>query len=285
MSSFKGFIRYIKKYGADNVTFVGHSLGGALALYYAVKHNAHAITFAAADAYKLLTDAEKKKVREGAYRDKIISYTYPLDFAGTMHSQSIGSVYYVGDPLTDGAWFFKHGIANFTNAKLYDEDGYLRADVLYDELTYGRVPQSPLALKYSGQGNVAIFLQTEIMRAYGEELRATQELLSNSLKQFREFPSRNDDAVNAVKSKYYRLVGTGAYDKMTAADVDEAFKRIAQSFDKTVPLFYDASLFDYTFQLLGETVNGTAEIAYHIEQIAEKFAETDQRLAQTIKQK
>ncbi|MBN8208945.1 hypothetical protein JI666_09325 [Bacillus sp. NTK071] len=46
---------YVKKFGAKNINFVGHSLGGGLAQYFAVTNDSNAVTFAAADIYSLLT--------------------------------------------------------------------------------------------------------------------------------------------------------------------------------------------------------------------------------------
>src|SRR5690625_2370350 len=39
--------KYIEEHGAENITFVGHSLGGALAEYFAVKYDLQAVWFLA----------------------------------------------------------------------------------------------------------------------------------------------------------------------------------------------------------------------------------------------
>ncbi|WP_051999432.1 hypothetical protein [Listeria cornellensis] len=54
----------LKKYDVRDYSFTGHSLGGALAQYEAVKHTKPATTFAAARAYHKLTDAEQTKAKK-----------------------------------------------------------------------------------------------------------------------------------------------------------------------------------------------------------------------------
>ncbi|MFP3442937.1 hypothetical protein R0K18_34900, partial [Pantoea sp. SIMBA_133] len=79
---------------AKNITFVGHSLGGGLAQYFAVNHDSNAVTFAAADIYSLLTPDQQQRAINGEYKDNVISYTYPDDMVGTYYKESVGSVYY-----------------------------------------------------------------------------------------------------------------------------------------------------------------------------------------------
>ncbi|WP_407058263.1 alpha/beta fold hydrolase [Tigheibacillus jepli] len=116
----------IEKYGKENVTFVGHSLGGGLAEYYAVQYDADAITFASADVYDLLSDEQKKNVKNGVYRDKIISYTYPDDIVGSWYDEAIGSTYYMSDPYENNRKTLStHGIdKNFNDKSLFNKNGY-----------------------------------------------------------------------------------------------------------------------------------------------------------------
>ncbi|WP_054950660.1 alpha/beta fold hydrolase [Numidum massiliense] len=273
--------KYIKKYGADNVTFVGHSLGGALAQIYAVKHHANAIVFASADAYQLLTDEEKKKVRDGVYRDKIIAYTYPDDAIGNSFSKAIGSVYYMADPREfKWKWISSHFISNYDDDGLYDDEGYFLPKVLFDGVTGGAISKSPLALKNSGQSNFAILLQTEIMRKYAEAMNESLQQVTNSWEGFKRFPSVHDDAVKSIRSKYNSLVGTGDFDKLTSADVDKALKWLSLSSDGKDQLFYYQFLYDDVLKQLNDLVNDTAEISYHMTEIADKFEEIDRILAE-----
>jgi len=68
--------KYIEEHGVENITFVGHSLGSALAEYFAVKYDSHAVSFAAPDIYNLLTEDQKQMVNNGAFKDNVISYAY-----------------------------------------------------------------------------------------------------------------------------------------------------------------------------------------------------------------
>ncbi|WP_198434094.1 alpha/beta fold hydrolase, partial [Virgibacillus salexigens] len=80
--------KYVQKYGANNITFVGHSLGGGLAQYYAVEYDSNAITFAAADVFDLLSEENQKRALSGEFKDNVISYTYPDDAVGTFYKDS-----------------------------------------------------------------------------------------------------------------------------------------------------------------------------------------------------
>ncbi|WP_121641062.1 alpha/beta fold hydrolase [Virgibacillus sp. Bac330] len=118
--------KYVKKHGSDNIVFTGHSLGGGLAQYYAVQHDANAVTFAAADVFRLLSKEDQERALNGEFKDNIISYTYPNDVVGTFYKHSVGSVYYMKDPVeTKGVGLATHGIKNFLEKDLYNEDGYL----------------------------------------------------------------------------------------------------------------------------------------------------------------
>src|SRR5699024_11919974 len=66
--------KYIEAHGAENITSVGHSLGGALAEYFAVKYDSHAVSFAAPDIHNLLTKEQRRMVADGDFKDNIISY-------------------------------------------------------------------------------------------------------------------------------------------------------------------------------------------------------------------
>src|SRR5699024_639386 len=61
--------KYIEAHGAENITFVGHSLGGALAEYFAVKYDSHAVSFAAPDIHNLLTKEQRQMVADGDFKD------------------------------------------------------------------------------------------------------------------------------------------------------------------------------------------------------------------------
>ncbi|WP_077302443.1 lipase family protein [Virgibacillus pantothenticus] len=61
--------KYVKKHGANNIVFTGHSLGGGLAQCFAVKHDSNAITFASADVFDLLSKEDQERALNGEFKD------------------------------------------------------------------------------------------------------------------------------------------------------------------------------------------------------------------------
>nr|WP_311773483.1 hypothetical protein [Listeria cossartiae] len=70
-SQFKSYDKFVnetlKKYRTMDYSFTGHSLGGGLAQYEAVKHLKPAVTFAAARSFNKLTEEEQEKALRGEY--------------------------------------------------------------------------------------------------------------------------------------------------------------------------------------------------------------------------
>ncbi len=73
------------------------------------------------------------------------------------HDKTIGSLYYMEDPAgKDGLgdqfadMLGSHGIKNYTDKTLYNEDGYYKSDLLFDEKLRAAISTSPLFLKNSG---------------------------------------------------------------------------------------------------------------------------------------
>lgn len=66
----------LKKYRPQNYSFTGHSLGGGLAAYEGVEHNAKAVSFAGANSFRYLTQKQKKEVVDGKFNNKITNYRH-----------------------------------------------------------------------------------------------------------------------------------------------------------------------------------------------------------------
>ncbi|WP_233879875.1 alpha/beta fold hydrolase [Virgibacillus halodenitrificans] len=275
----------VKKYGADNITFVGHSLGGGLAQYYAVKHDSNAITFAAADVYSLLSEEEQQEVAKGKFKDNIISYTYPDDFVGTFYNDSIGSVYYMSEPKDSSKGISTHKIKNYMVEDLYDKEGYFLPSTLYDEKIHRQLASSPLKMKNKGVENFYIRIQGSLMAAYVKELEGSSELIEATRKALVNFLDYYVESMTELKNTYLAKVGTGQYDKLSTAHVNEYFADYTNIDEEGVPMLLDIEEFEGLMSMIGKALSDTDEIAYHMEKMSNDFNEADTQLAQWLQLK
>ncbi|MEF2291152.1 lipase family protein [Virgibacillus dokdonensis] len=277
--------KYVKKHGSDNIVFTGHSLGGGLAQYYAVKHDANAVTFAAADVFRLLSKEDQERALNGEFKDNIISYTYPNDVVGTFYKHSVGSVYYMKDPVeTKGVGLATHGIKNYLEKDLYNKDGYFNSDYLFDEiiqgsLSMGGITKSPLELKNNGVGNFSIVIQSALMNALATDLKNSEEHLAITRKALIKFLDYYFADMSEIKNTFIGTAGIGAYDKLTIADVEDAFHEVVKMEDG-IPMLLDLDEFEDLLATLKDLQKDTGEIAHHMEKMARDFERIDQILAQ-----
>ncbi|PAF20398.1 hypothetical protein CHH49_16610 [Terribacillus saccharophilus] len=278
--------KYVEKYGAENITFTGHSLGGGLAQYCAVMYDSNAVTFAAADSYGLLDEDKQKRVLEGDYKDKIITYAYPSDAVAMFHDKTIGSLYYMEDPAgKDGLgdqmadMLGSHGIKNYTDASLYNEDGYYKSDLLFDEKLRAAISTSPLFLKNSGVSDFHIVIQTELMKSYAAQVEASEDLIAKTKKEMMQFLDDYLSAMEYAKSKFKGQVGSGRYDKLNGSDVDDIYRDLTVTGPKGVPMLFEMDYFDEVIQFLKDAQSDTGEIAHNMNKMAKDFAHIDEMLA------
>lgn len=271
--------KYVKKYGSENITVVGHSLGGALAEFFAVKYNLNAITFAAADAYSLLSEENKKRVDRGEFKSKIISYTYPDDIVGTYYRHSIGSIYYMSDPISrTSKGLSNHGIINFTDKNLFDESGYFIPDVLYDETLKGTLTKSPLALKHQGVSDFHIVIKGEILAELALRMKRSEMLIENTGQALKGFNNFYEQLIIDLKKEYKGRVQHGQFDKLTYIHVDEVFNELGLWRNGSVYIVNEERL-DKMLNDIYDVVEDTGEIAYHMERMGDEFERTDRMLA------
>ncbi|SNZ17535.1 Lipase (class 3) [Terribacillus aidingensis] len=278
--------KYVDKYGAKNITFTGHSLGGGLAQYCAVTYDSNAVTFAAADAYGLLNEEQQRDVKNGEFKDNIITYAYPSDAVSMFHERTIGSLYYMEDPegkdstgdqLAD--LLGSHGIKNYIDASLYNEDGYYKADLLYDEKLRAAIPDSPLFLKNSGVSNFPIVIQTGLMKAYARKVEASEDRIAKTKKDMMQFLEDCMTTAEASRTKFRSQVGVGRFDKLTSTDVDEVFRDLAVETVDGIPMLFDMEYYDELMHLLKDVHSDTGEIAHNMNKMSEDFEKMDQLLA------
>lgn len=95
-----------KEYPNADISLTGHSLGGGLAQYVAVRQDIPAVTYSAPTSLNLLADDLADQVRNGDFDSKIINYVHPSDSVGAgpfgEYERHVGSTYYIGNDF-DGA--------------------------------------------------------------------------------------------------------------------------------------------------------------------------------------
>ncbi|MFU0790143.1 MAG: Lipase (class 3) [Virgibacillus proomii] len=275
--------KYVKKHGANNIVFTGHSLGGGLAQYFAVKHDSNAVTFAAADVFDLLSKEDQKRALNGEFKDNIISYTYPNDIVGTFYNQSIGSVYYVGNPADkNGKTLKTHGIKNYLSEGMFNEEGYLLPHLLYGEKIRGQLLSSPLELKNSGVHDFHVRIQTELMHQLAMEMQESEELVATTRRALTRLLDDHIATMKELKNTYRNMVGSGKYDKLNTAHVDETFRELVDVESDGTPLLIDINEFEHLLEKLRKSQNDTGEIAYNMEKMSKDFKHMDQILAQWL---
>ncbi len=271
----------VEKYGKENVTFTGHSLGGGLAEYFAVKYDTDAITFASAPVYDLLTDEERKHVDNGDFKDQIISYTYPDDMVGTF-KQPVGSVYYMSDPQEiENINLDNHGREKFTDKSNFDKNGYYKAELLYDETLHRQLTRNPLEMKNNGIHGFSIMIKSAILKAYALDLEKNADLIESTEKYFKQFYDYYVDTMQGIKSKYMKQAGTGNYDLLTIDDVEEAFASLGK-IESGVPILFNVEQYEEILANLKDMKKDTEEIAYHMDKMGNDFEKTDTLLAQWL---
>ncbi len=275
---------YIEEYGKNNVTFVGHSLGGGLAEYFAVKYESHAVTFAAPDIYNLLTDEQQRQVDNGEFQSNIISYAYPEDIVSEFNHHSIGSKYYLENPAGVSAGVSeKHKIANYLRDDMFDEKGYYIPNLLIDETLFGLTEWSPLALKNSGSSDFNILIKTAIMKAFVTDIEDNVTLIDNTEKSLKNFWDIYSSEMKELKREFESKVGLDEYKKLTSADVAEVLEDIGK-IDKQagVPLIFNEDKYEEVLERTRDLRLDTYEIAFHMRKMSEDFEETDRLLAQWL---
>lgn len=275
--------KYVKKHGANNIVFTGHSLGGGLAQYFAVKHDSNAVTFASADVFDLLSKEDQERALNGEFKDNIISYTYPDDFVGTFYKHSVGSVYYVGDPaVNNGKTLKTHRIKNYVSEDMYNEEGYFLPHLLYGEKIKGQLQSSPLELKNRGVHDFHIRIQTELMHQLAMEMEESEELIAATRAALIRLLDDHLDSMKQLRNTYRNIVGLGNYDKLNTSHVDEIFRELTNIGTDDIPSLIDINEFEHLLEKLRKNQNDTGEIAYHMVKMSKNFKQIDQILAQWL---
>lgn len=252
--------------------------------YFAIKHDAHAITFAAPDIYNILTDQQKQKVNNGDFQDNIISYTYPGDIVSSYNHHEIGSTYYLSEPnesnLINGTR--NHSLKNYTKKSLFDKDGYFIPRLLYTHGLVGHSETSPLQLKNNGVGNFNILIKTSIMKRYAQEVEKNADLIERTEKALKGFMDYYEDSMKEMKNKYINQAGNGEYNLLNTSDVNDLFSNLGKT-EKGLPYIFNIGYYEEILHNISKLRKDTEEIAFHMDKMGNDYEKTDSLLAEWLK--
>ncbi|MBC2173866.1 lipase family protein [Listeria booriae] len=177
--------------------FTGHSLGGALAHYGAVKFNKPAITFAAARSFNKLTLEEQEMAKNGAYFNQIKDYRHTGDVVGS---------------LPPGAFVFYQ---QFISENASGSDPY-----------NAHMPTG-FRGQFNSNGSVKLKISPDDIQRSARELHAMAEDITKVIRALEDF--REDEARDMKKLQRDLEDATfgGEYDLLMVSEIDDAIQEVA----------------------------------------------------------
>ncbi|MBC1604442.1 hypothetical protein HCJ39_06920 [Listeria rocourtiae] len=247
-SQFAEYDNFVKstlsKHTTKNYTFTGHSLGGALAHYEAVKHTKPAITFAAARSFHKLTPEEQQKAKNGEYFQYIKDYRHTGDVVGLLPPDAF--VFYQ-------QYFSASSAAN---------------DPLNAHLTMGFRKQ------FSSNGATKLAISPDEIKVQADYIKSVATDIDRMIRLLEDFRRTESDAVQKMVRKAVDQTYGGDYDLLHENDVDNIVHDLAVSRTEGVYRFHDE-------EILHDLINKLLERQYHLQQFAQEIGTAGQHMLQT----
>ncbi|KNE19383.1 hypothetical protein [Virgibacillus pantothenticus] len=165
---------------------------------------------------------------------------------------------------------------------MYNEEGYFLPNLLYGEKIKGQLQSSPLELKNSGVHDFHIRIQTELMHQLAMEMEESEELITSTKIALTRLLDDHLATMKDLRNTYRNMVGSGKYDKLNTAHVDEIFRELVDVESDGTPLLIDINEFEHLLEKLRKSQHDTGEIAYNMEKMSKDFKQMDQILAQWL---
>lgn len=184
-------------YPTKNFQFTGHSLGGALAQYGAVKFNKSAVTFAAARSFNKLTAEEQQRAKDGEFFNQIKDFRHTGDVVGS---------------LPPGAFVFYQ---QFVSKNGSTSDPY-----------YAHMPAG-FRGNFNADGSVQLKISPDDIQRSARELYTMAEDISKVVRALEDF--REDEARDMKKLQCELEDATfgGDYDLLMVSEIEDAIQEVA----------------------------------------------------------
>ncbi|HAK1572496.1 TPA: lipase [Listeria monocytogenes] len=263
-SQFKSYDKFVnetlKKYRTMDYSFTGHSLGGGLAQYEAVKHLKPAVTFAAARSFNKLTEEEQEKALRGEYWDLIKDYYHSDDVVGMLPPNA--TVFYQ-------QFLMKR---NASKNKL-------------DKLGIGGHMQSTFTGCFGEAGSAELLVKPD-------EIINQIRRLDDIFMKMRQIENIMQDYEEWEKSQSKRLRSWldeetwegGMYSELTTWDVDDVLTEVSRKYKDGIYRFHDTDKFEEFYDGNRKAIQKLSGFKEEVINAALSFNKKDKELGSWIKE-
>lgn len=248
----------VEKYTPTSLHTTGHSKGAAEAHYVAAELNCYATTYAAPNAYRLLSVEAKKRVDAGVMDSKVVDLTHGNDKIGLLDSY--------GAPLIGRQYIVKSNGKKHGLMALFGVEGH---------------PTDTFTDMFHANGSARLQLEPDEIIKEAEGLQAISHTLLRIAKNIEEFQRKEEEAIAQLKRQLKRETGPGGrYHLLSEHDVDEAIAEIAKARRGGQDYFYDVDLAEELIHLLQKEQKNLDNFGGRIANAAKSFRDQDGQLAE-----
>lgn len=261
---FKAYDKFVngtlEKFKTQDYSFTGHSLGGGLAQYEAVKHLKTAVTFAAARAFNKLTAQEQEKALNGEYWNLIKDYYHKDDVVGKLPPNA--------------EVFYKQYLMerNSSENKL-------------DKLGIGGHMQSTFTGCFEADGSAELLINPdEIINQIErlDEVFAKMRQVENYMQDYEEWEKMQSQRLRSQLDE--ETWEGGKYSELTSWDVDDVLTEVSRKYKDGVYRFHNTDKFEEFYDENRKTIQKLNGFKEEVISAALAFNDKDKELGNWIKE-
>ncbi|MBF2545710.1 lipase family protein [Listeria seeligeri] len=259
---FKAYDKFVngtlEKFKTQDYSFTGHSLGGGLAQYEAVKHLKPAVTFAAARAFNKLTAQEQEKALNGEYWNLIKDYYHKDDVVGKLPPNA--------------EVFYKQYLMerNSSENKL-------------DKLGIGGHMQSTFTGCFEADGSAELLINPdEIINQIErlDEVFAKMRQVENYMQDYEEWEKMQSQCLRSQLDE--ETWEGGKYSELTSWDVDDVLTEVSRKYIDGVYRFHNTDKFEEFYDENRKTIQKLNGFKEEVISAALAFNDKDKELGNWI---